>query len=96
MLYEIANQVQYFLMLSLDYSFLNEPRCSQMWSEHEVNHIRTGRWLQMMELSLQVCNSYAKQKKETKMKEKNILSLLYLYILLCHVAIASLISSLYP
>lgn len=49
----------------------------------------------MMELSLQVSNSYAKQKKETKMKEKDILSLLYLYILLCHVAIASLISSLY-
>ena len=93
MLYEIANQVQYFLMLSLDYSFLNEPRCSQI---NEVNHIRTGSWLQMMELSLQVSNSYAKQKKETKMKEKNILSLLYLYILLCHVAIASLISSLYP
>lgn len=93
MLYEIANQVQYFLMLSLDYSFLHEPRCSQI---NEVNHIRTGRWLQMMELSLQVSNSYAKQKKETKMKEKNILSLLYLYILLCHVAIASLISSLYP
>ena len=92
MLYEIANQVQYFLMLSLDYSFLNEPR-SQI---NEVNHIRTGRWLQMMELSLQVSNSCAKQKKETKMKEKNILSLLHLYILLCHVAIASLISSLYP
>lgn len=59
-LYEIANQVIYFLMLSLDYSFLHEPR-SQI---NEVNHIRTCRGLQMIELSLQVSSNLGVAGKE--------------------------------